>query len=436
VSLEPRPEQFASPSVPPPTQTVSVVPWPSEAPLFVLVLLASLGFIGLMLISIFGAIYGGLIAAVIFFGHLLFITHVRGNAVKLGPTQLPELHDRVQSLARRAGLSPVPDAYVMESGGALNAFATKFFRGRIIVLYTDLLEACGDDEAARDMVIGHELGHHKAGHLDWMWILAPGMLVPFLGAAYSRAREYTCDRWGQALCGDAQGGTRGLAILAAGGKLAKRVDLAAFVAQKQDLDTGWMTLGRWLSSYPTLGERIEALEPRWGAGVVVRGQGPMRAAGILGGCLLAPTVITMLAMAVWLPLMKRSLDRAAAASATSPAAWEDPAPAEPDSPETAAKKSTVRADLERLAAAVEKADAAGFAFADSTEVADFWSDHGDSTPLPIDPFTEAPYEFAAQAGDEEILVYSPGPDRQIATDDDIDRSVYLSKAPAADSDGD
>ena len=29
-----------------------------------------------------------------------------------------------------------------------------------------LLDACGDDTAARDMVIGHEIGHLKAGHLD------------------------------------------------------------------------------------------------------------------------------------------------------------------------------------------------------------------------------------------------------------------------------
>lgn len=412
--------------------SVSVQPWPSEAPLFVLVLLVSLGFLGLLVVSIIGAIYAAIIAAAIFLGHLLLITHIRGSAIKLGPTQLPELYDRVQLLARRAGLAPIPDAYVLESGGALNAFATKLFRGRIIVLYTDLLEACGDDEAARDMVIGHELGHHKAGHLDWMWLIAPGMLVPLLGAAYSRAREFTCDRWGNALCGDAAGALRGLTILAAGGRLARRVDLNAFVAQKQDLDTGWMTLGRWLSTYPPLGERIEALAPQYGQGVVVRGQGPVRAAGILAGCMVIPSLVSVLAMALWLPLFRQIVTAGArptpSFAASASGEDEDGAPSRIPAADVPAAYTTARADLERMAAAVERAAAAGFPINDDTTLGELWAAHGEEGPMPLDPFTGRAYEFVAEEDDETALVYSPGPDAVIATDDDLDRNISL---PAA-----
>ena len=140
-------------------QPVRVASWPTEKPLFVLVLLVSLGLWAALAISIIGLVYVALIGLFLFFVHLAFVTHLRGSAVRLGPGQFPELHARVQELARAAGLEREPEAYLLESGGSLNALATKFFRGRMIVLFSDLLDACGDDLAARDMVIGHEVGH-------------------------------------------------------------------------------------------------------------------------------------------------------------------------------------------------------------------------------------------------------------------------------------
>jgi Zn-dependent protease with chaperone function len=209
-----------------------VEPWPTELPLRILVTLFAVGIWLLLAITIFGFLYAALIGVFLFFVHLAFITHLRGSAVRLGPQQFPELYARVTALAQRAGLSRMPEVYLLESGGSLNALATRFFRSRMVVLFTDLLEACGDDQAARDMVIGHELGHLKAGHLDWHLLLLPGSFIPFLGAAYSRAREHTCDRWGAALCGDPAGAVRGLAILAAGGKFGPQVNLTAYVAQQ------------------------------------------------------------------------------------------------------------------------------------------------------------------------------------------------------------
>jgi hypothetical protein len=84
------------------------------------------------------------------------------------------------------GMEP-PAASLMLAGGSLNALATRFLGSDFIVLFSDLLEACGDNAAARDFIIAHELGHLRAGHLRWRRLLAPGMVVPFLGSAYSRA---------------------------------------------------------------------------------------------------------------------------------------------------------------------------------------------------------------------------------------------------------
>ena len=54
-------------------------------------------------------------------------------------------------------------------------------------------------------MIAHELGHIHRGHVRWHFVLAPAPLVPFLGAALSRAREYTCDRYGAAGAADPLG---------------------------------------------------------------------------------------------------------------------------------------------------------------------------------------------------------------------------------------
>ena len=100
------------------------------------------------------------------------------------------------------GMARVPEVYVMQAGGTLNALASKFMRANIVVLFSELIEACDDDTGARDMIIAHELGHLHAGHLRWTWFLLPGSMVPFLGTALSRAREYTCDRYGAAGLGE------------------------------------------------------------------------------------------------------------------------------------------------------------------------------------------------------------------------------------------
>ncbi|HKQ97543.1 MAG TPA: M48 family metallopeptidase, partial [Candidatus Polarisedimenticolia bacterium] len=176
---------------------VTVERWPSERNLLAIVVLASIGLWIALCFSIIGIIYAGMIAVFFFVGHVGFVAHLRGNAVRLGPQQMPDLHDRVVAIAARFGMPP-PEAYLMQSGGTLNALATRFFGSRFIVLYSDLLEACGDNEDARDFIVAHELGHLKAGHLTGRWFLMPGLLVPFLGSAWSRACEYTCDRYGKA----------------------------------------------------------------------------------------------------------------------------------------------------------------------------------------------------------------------------------------------
>lgn len=392
----------------PPPASIRVERWPTEIPLLVLVCLAALAMWILLVISIFGIIYAVLIGALLFFAHLAFVTHIRGSAVRLGEGQFPDLHRRVRELAAAAGVDPVPDAYIMQAGGTLNALATKLFRSKIIVLYSDLLDACGDNKAARDMIIGHELGHIKAGHLQWMWLLAPGYLMPLLGAAYSRARERTCDRYGAALCGDRSGALLGLAILAAGGPRGPAVNLKALVGQRRDLDTGWMTLGTWFSGYPPLCERVAALQPELADGIPAATNGPLRAILLLVAIMAIPALAMTGFVAILLPKFKEGMEQAA---------LEQPRPRVEDIGAERARAEVTR-DFSALAEVADDfRQRSGFFPANDEMLYAAWQALRFGQPEPRDPFDTLRYGYFVRG--EGFVLVSSGPDGEPDTDDDI-----------------
>jgi Zn-dependent protease with chaperone function len=258
-----RPVGFAGQDSRPQTSNgvVTVTPSPAEGPLRILLLIAGIALWIVFVLSVVGLVYGILLGLFFFFAHMSLIAHVRGSSIKLGPSQMPELYARVVELSRRIGLEKVPDVYLRQSGGLLNAFATRFGRARFVVLFSDLVHACGNNVNALDFIIAHELGHLHRGHLNWRWLIAPAFAVPFLGTAYSRACEYTCDRYGFLASDNPDLSLDGLCILAAGPQFASAVNRKAFAAQDSDLNTAFMKLGEWFSTHPPLALRIAALAP-------------------------------------------------------------------------------------------------------------------------------------------------------------------------------
>ena len=230
-----------------------------ESTLFTIgVVVSAVAYLALV-ISVVGALYALFIGAFLLIAQALFLAQVKGNGVRVSERQLPELYARVKLAASKLGVTEVPDVYLVQSGGVLNAFATKLLSRNFIILYSSLVDAC-EDPRQLDFVIGHEVGHLAAGHLKWNLALAPFRLVPWLGAAYSRAREYTCDRCGFAVAGDVEQSVRGLAVLAAGGRHAGKVDLAAFVAQREEAGNFWMAIYELVATHPYLCKRAAAVQ--------------------------------------------------------------------------------------------------------------------------------------------------------------------------------
>jgi Zn-dependent protease with chaperone function len=402
----------------PPQSPLRVERWQTETPLLVLVILAALAIWLLLAFSIIGLIYAVLIGLLLFVSHLAFIAHLRGSAVRLGPGQLPELHRRVEELAERIGLRRAPVAYVMQAGGVLNALATRFFATNFIVLFSDLLDACGENTQARDMIIGHELGHLKAGHLRWRWFLMPGFFVPFLGSAYSRAREYTCDRYGAAVCDDRMAALRGLSILAAGGRLGPRIDLRSLAKQQEDFNSTWMTVGRWLATHPPLAHRVAALEPSLAEGVRIGAWGPIGALALLGGIWLVPALVMAVAFAklvpAWTARMAEIQRQAASAGDASTADGDPVDAAAAIDPERAREQA--RSEIQALVVLVEEyRGQTGHLPADAGAVYGAWRSSRAGRAEPVDPFDGHWYGY--QVSGEAFQIWSAGPDGDDPADD-------------------
>lgn len=398
--------------------------WPSERPLFAICVAVSAVLWLLLTLSVVGLVYALSIALFFFVVHLSFIVHVRGNSVRIGADQFPALHQRIGDIARKIGMKKAPAAYLMQGGGALNAFATRFARSHMIVLLSDLLEACGDNTAARDMIIGHELGHIHAGHLRWRWITLPASIVPFLGAALSRAREYTCDRIGLVAAENQEGALLGLTILAVGGKHAPSVHRPSFVAQRSDLNTGWMRIGEWLSTHPPLARRIVALDPQFGTVRDSSGAGTIRALSILGTVVAVVAVITMLGVSKLPSLLKRFEEAAQVAQQAEPAADDETYTA----PEFDVAVIEWNATVERLSQFLASEVGQGRPIpATGRQLATRWQEAHPAEEMPIDPFDGSYSGYARTPGG--YLLWSSGPDQEANTHDDIVRHFDLATSP-------
>lgn len=232
-----------------------------EAPLFALSLVISVVFWLGLLVGTLGTalIWVGIFFLIYLFAQSAFISHIRGTAVHITRQQFPDLYERIGACAAKLGMKEIPDAYLLHGNGVFNAFATRFLGRNFIVLFSDVVDALDECPEAVNFYIGHELGHILRKHLVWGPLLAPASFLPLLGAAYSRAREYTSDRHGLACCGQAEDARRGLAALAAGGKRWKTLNDDSYIDQAQSSSGFWMSFHELVASYPWLVKRMAAL---------------------------------------------------------------------------------------------------------------------------------------------------------------------------------
>jgi len=184
------------------------------------------------------------------------IAHIRGNGVELSETQFPDLYAHFQACCDRLKLPTRPKAYLLNGNGTLNAFATKFFGLQYVVLMSDVIDAMDRHAEGIRFYMGHELGHLRLRHLSGHLLRWPVLWLPLLGAAYSRAKESSCDRHGLACCSSPTSAAHALAALSSGAKRWAKLDAAAYVRQSNDTGDFWMSFHELLAGYPWLSKRF------------------------------------------------------------------------------------------------------------------------------------------------------------------------------------
>ena len=190
------------------------------------------------------------------FAQSALIAHIKNTAVRLTPQQFPDLHARFLDCCKKLQIDTPPEAYVLAGNGLLNAFATRFLGRHFVVLLSDTIDALEADPEGINFYIGHELGHVRMKHLTGRFWRMPVLWLPLIGAAYSRAKESTCDRHGLACCPNPDTAARALVVLAAGTRRWRDVDLRGYATQVQESNGFWSAFHELIGGYPWLTKRV------------------------------------------------------------------------------------------------------------------------------------------------------------------------------------
>jgi Zn-dependent protease with chaperone function/type II secretory pathway pseudopilin PulG len=218
--------------------------------------LGLLVWLGLIIGTFGGALIGLALGFLLYlFAQSTLIAHLQGNGVELSETQFPDLYAQFVACCDRLQIQTRPQAYILNGNGGLNAFATKFLGTQYVVLMSDVVDAMDQHADGVRFYIGHELGHLRMKHLSGHLLRWPVLWLPLLGAAYSRARESTCDRHGLACSASPEGAARALAALSAGAKRWEQLDVAAYRNQAQQTSGFWMSFHELTAGYPWLTKR-------------------------------------------------------------------------------------------------------------------------------------------------------------------------------------
>jgi Zn-dependent protease with chaperone function len=240
---------------------------PSESSAFVLVCIAAAISALVVLLWILGTFGGALVILGFLFLGLavqngLLYGYYRVNAIAVTPTQFPEIHAAAQAFATRLGRS-LPEIYVVQDS-IWNAFAARLIGAKVVVLNSALVDAIllKGDHRELAFIVGHELGHHYAGHVGFRHFVANwgGWLI-WARLWYSRRCEFTCDRYGLLCAGSLDAAQRAICNMAVGAQLASRVDIGQARQQWESRRGEFFVRYRALySTHPHVLDRLTTLE--------------------------------------------------------------------------------------------------------------------------------------------------------------------------------
>jgi Zn-dependent protease with chaperone function len=185
-----------------------------------------------------------------------------GNAIRIHDKQFPEIFEIFKKQAEnlnidKASIYIIQDPYLQ----AYTLGITKC----TIVLTSALIEQLNEKELS--FVIGHELGHFKAGHTKLSTIFNPlgtnNILTALVFGIWNRKTEYSSDRCGLIMTRDIDSAISALIKISIGGILYAKLNMSGYVAQIKTAEQRSVKLSELLVDHPLTTNRIKNIMTFW-----------------------------------------------------------------------------------------------------------------------------------------------------------------------------
>lgn len=227
----------------------------------------------LFLISYFLYSFNIYVFILVLLGALIYVhlqqSQYLGNAVRVHSKQYPDIFEPFKLIAEkleisRASLYIIQDPY-------LQAY-TLGITNCTVVLTSALVEQLTQKEL--QFVIGHELGHYKAGHTKISTLLIPigssNLLSNLIFGFWNRKTEYSCDRCGLISTKDIDSAISSLIKISVGKVLYDRLDIKGYVSQIKTANSTSVKFSELLGDHPLTTNRIKNLINFWRDSFVVK----------------------------------------------------------------------------------------------------------------------------------------------------------------------
>jgi Zn-dependent protease with chaperone function len=182
------------------------------------------------------------------------VRQLQALGVTVSPWQFPQVAEALAEVCQRFRVSTLPRVIVVNVSQT-NALAVRFARKRVLLIFSELLEAIINDPRELRAILGHELCHTVLDHG------ARGVFEMYKPPRYKAAREMTCDNAGVVAAGDLEAAKTVLKKLCVGKHLFASLSEQALVAEAEQIYSG--LVGWWLRrtlTYPPTGARMMNLD--------------------------------------------------------------------------------------------------------------------------------------------------------------------------------
>lgn len=241
---------------------------PNESSRFILALVITIPavLVGLVLTFVsYGLVlvFLGLLVFLVWFGLEIAKANLVANSVQVSKVSFPEIYQVYEDIKVKLDYHGDVQIFIVNEG-SVNAFISKFFRTKFIILNSGLVHGMTGDEKILQMqwIIGRFIGALKAKHLrlTLLKIIIDSIekikIFNLFILPYERATQFSGDQIGMEICGDLNNSMTAFDKLLIGNDLAKRVEFRGIINQSISIKNDFFAmLARLFSTHPHLTDR-------------------------------------------------------------------------------------------------------------------------------------------------------------------------------------